>query len=92
MQPRYAHARALAQHGASAQSIFSALASEGYTGSPTPAQASAYGAHIQELVNGIAGAVKQAVDASLAKHRQAQKQDRITQAAHAQASARGPHR
>gem|GEM_PF-6916302 len=92
MQPRYAHARALAAHGASAQSVFSALASEGYTGSPTQAQATAYGSDIQAIVSEFASAVQRAMDAALTKHRQAQKQDRITQTAHAQAATRGPHR
>ncbi len=89
---RYGHALDLARHGASAKSIFSALASEGYTGSPTPAQASAYGSDVQAIVNELVSGVKKAIDASLTNHRQAQKQDRIAQAAHAQSATRGPYR
>ncbi|MHB1701884.1 MAG: glucosaminidase domain-containing protein, partial [Acidobacteriaceae bacterium] len=77
MQPRYAHARLLAQHGASAQSVFSALASEGYTGSPTPAQASAYGSEVQAIVNQLVAQIKTAMDSSLSQHRQAQKRDQM---------------
>ena len=86
MQPQYAHARALAQHGASAQAVFSALASEGYTGSPTPTQASAYGSEIQAIVNEFAVKIQAAMDVALTKHRQAQKRDRQA------ATPQGPHR
>ncbi|MHB1702253.1 MAG: glucosaminidase domain-containing protein, partial [Acidobacteriaceae bacterium] len=56
MQPQYAHARALAQHGASAQTVFSALASEGYTGSPTPSQANTYGSSVESMLSSIEAA------------------------------------
>ncbi|MHB1682822.1 MAG: glucosaminidase domain-containing protein [Bacilli bacterium] len=79
MQPRYAHARLLAQHGASAQAVFSALASEGYTGSPTTAQANAYGSDVQAIVNQLVAQIKAAMDSSLSQHRQAQKRDRAPQ-------------
>lgn len=90
--PRYAHARALAQHGASAQAVFSALASEGYTGSPTPAQAEQYGKSIEGMMQSMERAVERAMARVMAQHRNAEHAYQRAQTAHAQTAARGPAR